>query len=410
MAKSFSGAFTHFLTPSDETIRVALTSGFVVLDTNVLLSAYRFAPKAREELLSTLRTLGNRVWVPHQVGLEFHRNRLEVMAERRATYDAVLSVIDSHKQTAQTDLEGKIRNLSNQAALTDEERDRLLMQLQQVFGSLRKSVKRLSDDHAPDEIESDDPILSSLQGIIGDRVGDEFDEQNRADALTEAERRAKEKIPPGFKDAGKSTGGHGDYFVWRQTLDEANRRSTSHLVFVTGDRKEDWYLKAKGKIIAAQPELAEEVHRWCGAQLVLMSTQTLLFHATKYLNANVSSETIRQAGELPTADYRHHERQELASRSNELQARLHYTVRNLESAQDEISRINMKCEDIEIALQQAASQSEKEGLLLERHTLEAKRRTIQKRLQEAAEYQAMFEHKYRETLWAMREIDRQLNS
>lgn len=78
----------------------------------MLLSVYRFAPKAREELLSTLRTLGNRVWVPHQVGLEFHRNRLEVMAERRATYDTVLSANDLHKQTAQTDLEGKIRSLS----------------------------------------------------------------------------------------------------------------------------------------------------------------------------------------------------------------------------------------------------------------------------------------------------------
>ncbi|MFG3700821.1 PIN-like domain-containing protein [Micromonospora sp. NPDC047620] len=407
MTKSFSAAFTHFLTPSEETIRVALTSGFVVLDTNVLLSAYRFAPKAREELLSTLHTLGNRVWVPHQVGLEFHRNRLEVMAERRATYDAVLNSIDSHKQTAQADLEGKIRNLSNQAALTEKERDRLLIQLEQVFSSLQKSVKRLSNDHAPADIESEDPILARLQAIIGNRVGDEFDEQSRADALTEAERRAKEKIPPGFKDAGKPNGGYGDYFVWRQTLEETKRRSVAHLVFVTGDRKEDWYLKVKGKIVAAQPELAEEVHRWCGAQLVLMSTQTLLFHATQYLNANVSSETIRQAGELPTTHSPQEERLELAIRQRELRVSLDYAAREMDSAHDETARLDVMFEDIDMALKQTESQSERDQLLLKKGALDVRRRMSKERLQEVAQHRAEIEHAYHETLWALRNLDRQ---
>ncbi|MGS2615117.1 PIN-like domain-containing protein [Micromonospora sp. LZ34] len=383
MATSFSAAFMHFLAPSEETVRVALTSGLVVLDTNVLLSAYRFAPKAREELLSTLQRMTDRVWVPHQVGLEFHRNRLEVMAERRTTYDTVLNSINSHKEAIQADLEGKIRNLSNRAALTDKERDRLLMQLEQVFGPLQKTVKRLSNDHAPADIESEDPILERLQTVIGDRIGDEWGEAARADALTEAERRAKEKIPPGFKDAGKPGGGYGDYFVWRQTMEEAKRRSAAYLVFVTGDQKEDWYLKVKGKVVAAQPALAEEAHRCCGVQLVLMSTQTLLFHATQYLNANVSSETIRQAGELPSMESRREEHFRLLAQQDELRRNIDEATVHLHTVHAEVAKLEELNKRLEVQLEQTVDPPERDRLFFEEGRLIAGREISNRRLVEA---------------------------
>ncbi|RAO37099.1 hypothetical protein ONO23_01289 [Micromonospora noduli] len=301
MTKGFSTAFTHFLLPSDETVRVALTSGLIVLDTNVLLSAYRFAAKAREELLSTLQGVADRVWVPYQVGLEFHRNRPAVMAERRGIYEALLNDIKPHQESIQSELEGKLLHLSNRAALTEDERDGLLTQLRQVFEPLRGSIVRLSNDHAP-EGKAEDTVLARLQQIVGDRIGDNFDKTNEADARAEAERRAKDKIPPGFKDAAKPGGGYGDYYLWRQTLDEAKRRSITHLVLVTGDKKEDWYLRVRGETVSALPALTDELHRFCGAQLVLMDTQTLLVRAKQYLNADVSSETIRQAGQLPEAE------------------------------------------------------------------------------------------------------------
>ncbi|NYH42612.1 hypothetical protein HNR22_002339 [Micromonospora jinlongensis] len=338
MTKNFSSGFAHFLAPTDETVRTALTTGMIVLDTNVLLSAYRFAPKAREELLSTLERLQDRLWIPHQVGLEFHRNRLEVMAGRRATYDTVLSAIATHKAAAEADLESKIRSLSNRAALTDVERDQLLQQLSGIFDPLEDSLLRLSNDHAPADKEMQDGILALLQVIIGDHIGSPFQEAEGDEAIKEAERRIKEKIPPGFKDADKTTK-HGDYFVWRQTLDEAKHRSTSHLVFVTGDQKDDWYLKVRGKIVAAHPELAEEAQRLCGVQLVMMTTQTLLYHAKQYLNADVSTETIRQAGELPASEALDDEIVGLRFRRNELRQELHFTSAERMYVRDQISKL-----------------------------------------------------------------------
>ena len=76
----FSEQFREYLLPDEAEVRSAVATAMIVLDTNVLLSAYRFAPTAREELLAAIEQLGDRVWVPHQVGLEFHRNRYSVIA------------------------------------------------------------------------------------------------------------------------------------------------------------------------------------------------------------------------------------------------------------------------------------------------------------------------------------------
>jgi len=75
-----STPFQYYLAPDDGQTKAAVTSGMVVLDANVLLSAYRFAPPARNELLSALERVANRAWIPHRVAEEFHRNRLKVIA------------------------------------------------------------------------------------------------------------------------------------------------------------------------------------------------------------------------------------------------------------------------------------------------------------------------------------------
>ena len=49
-----------------------------VPDANVLLHCLRHAAVVREELLRLFDVLKDSVWIPYQVGLEFHRNRLDV--------------------------------------------------------------------------------------------------------------------------------------------------------------------------------------------------------------------------------------------------------------------------------------------------------------------------------------------
>jgi len=55
--------------------------GLIVPDANVLLNVYRWSESTATELLKLFKALKERLWLPHQVGREFYRNRLSVISE-----------------------------------------------------------------------------------------------------------------------------------------------------------------------------------------------------------------------------------------------------------------------------------------------------------------------------------------
>lgn len=63
--------FEGYRTPTDEDYRSLLMQGTVVLDTNVLLNLYRYNTRTRTDLVAVLERLEDRLWVPHQVMVEF---------------------------------------------------------------------------------------------------------------------------------------------------------------------------------------------------------------------------------------------------------------------------------------------------------------------------------------------------
>ena len=83
--------FAQFYVPDEDAIETALKAGLVVPDTNVILNLYRFQATARDELFGALEKVGNRLWAPHQVGLEFHQIRLSVMKEQEDYFDTTLN-------------------------------------------------------------------------------------------------------------------------------------------------------------------------------------------------------------------------------------------------------------------------------------------------------------------------------
>src|SRR5438105_2793430 len=70
-----AGIFGHGLesyrTVTDAGYRSLLTSGLIVLDTNVLLNLYRYHQQTRRELLDVLAKVGDHLWIPHHVMVEF---------------------------------------------------------------------------------------------------------------------------------------------------------------------------------------------------------------------------------------------------------------------------------------------------------------------------------------------------
>jgi hypothetical protein len=75
--------FEAYQTPTEADYRRLLTDGIVVPDANVLLNLYRYNEQTRNDLFLVLRALGDRLWVPHQVVVEFWRNREAVLQDPR---------------------------------------------------------------------------------------------------------------------------------------------------------------------------------------------------------------------------------------------------------------------------------------------------------------------------------------
>jgi hypothetical protein len=71
--------FRGFYPPTAEELEELWSSGSIILDTNALLNLYRYSSETRTDFLSVLSAVQERLWIPEQVGKEFHANRLGVI-------------------------------------------------------------------------------------------------------------------------------------------------------------------------------------------------------------------------------------------------------------------------------------------------------------------------------------------
>jgi len=255
--------FMSWYPPTDQERRRAYQDGVVVLDTNVLLSLYRFTSDARTELLRLLKKVSERLWLPHQVGLEFHRNRLSVIHDAAGEQERLRKEL--------TDAQNRLRN----AFQTAEKRiglkgAPLAEALTKAFNLLDQEIAALTSrsDLTLSEAINNDPILDALTALYHHRVGKPYEPERYERECKVALQRIKDQIPPGYRDA-KKDDPTGEYLIWRQTLDQAAERKQG-VLFVTQDRKPDWYRQEHGLNVGPRPELIEEMHREAGVRLHLV--------------------------------------------------------------------------------------------------------------------------------------------
>lgn len=233
-------AFPGYRLPSDDEIDAALQSALVVVDANVLLNLYRYNESTRDDLLGILSRLGNRLWTPHQVMREFWRNRLSVLASRdTAASQALDALAKQHRAT-----EAALLQWAKATAIDISAHDALLEKVGQLHNDLEAAIQ----SHAPASLDIGagaraEPVLLRLEQLLQGKVGSALDPAEWQEAVNEGNRRATNKEPPGYLDVDKVNSdllekAAGDYLVWRQTINEASRRSMD-VLFVTGDEKED---------------------------------------------------------------------------------------------------------------------------------------------------------------------------
>lgn len=301
MKTSFSGYYP----PSTEQYEQLWKEAIIVLDTNVLLNLYRLPTTARDELFGVLELLKERLWIPHQVALEFQRRRLTVIAsERKATEDALSSTSE-----LVDDIKSKVEGLQIDKRGLGIESQPLLVELEKANNQLLEAIK--ATHNAQLDISASDPVRQRLDELLENRVGTGPSSQAELDELiSEGEDRFKEKIPPGFADADKEKNPNeatfifdhikyqrkfGDLILWRQLIQHVKNSQIKAVLLITADRKEDWWWREQGKTVGPHPELIREISRNGKVDLFWMySSVQFVEHANKYSTASVSNESVAE--------------------------------------------------------------------------------------------------------------------
>jgi hypothetical protein len=302
-------AFFGYYAPTEREYAILWKEAIIVLDANVLLNLYRLPATARDEFITVLESLRERLWVPHQVALEFQRSRLTVIAtERKATEDTLGSA-----EALIAELKKKVEALEIDKHGLDLQVSPLIADLERANNNLINAIKAVHQIQ-PD-ITASDPVRERLDKILTGKVGSGPATQEELDALIKGgEERFAEKVPPGYADAAKEKNPNlatffhdqikyqrkfGDLILWRQVIHHAKSKGIKSVLLVTADRKEDWWWREQGKIIGVHPELVREMRRLGDVDLFWMySSVQFLEHAKTYAKASVSDKAVAELKEV----------------------------------------------------------------------------------------------------------------
>lgn len=94
-------AFRGYYPPTEHELKDMWTRGLVILDTNALLNLFRYTEKTRMDFLKVLEAKRTQLWIPHQVGIEFHRRRIEVINAQERAFADLESTLTSARNSIQ---------------------------------------------------------------------------------------------------------------------------------------------------------------------------------------------------------------------------------------------------------------------------------------------------------------------
>lgn len=292
MKELFPGHFKE----SEKDLREVWDNCVFVFDANILLNLYRYSDTTRKEFLRILNKIKGRTWLPHRAAEEYLSNRLIVIDQQEKSYDDTIKSINSLK----SDLE----NARQHPFVSPK----TMKQVERVFDTLCSELSKNKGSHT--KRISNDEIKNSISSIFAGNVGSPYEKEKLEELIVDGEERYKQKIPPGFKDGGKSGSSevftekcrkYGDLIVWYQVI-EKSIDSKKPIVLVTDDKKEDWWERFKGKTIGPRPELVKEFKDKTDNTFHMYQADRFLELARENLDEAVSSEILEEIREVRRRD------------------------------------------------------------------------------------------------------------
>ena len=286
--------FSWYFRPSDEEIDKIWNEGILTVDANVLLDLYRYHERTRNSLITSLQKFKGRLWLSHQACEEFIRNRAKVIISSEKTFKQANEEIDKLR----SNYESTISQLKGNRIIPAEVADSLLAAIAPAIEQALSKIDEAKKNY-PKYLQ-DDPILEQLSSMFLESTGEGFKDEDLITVKKEAEERKSKKIPPGYLDEDKDgERPYGDFFLWHQIIQHSKNKEMP-IIFVTSERKEDWWEKVSGRTVGPRLELLREAHEAAGQRIMIYQTDQFLEYALKRYGEQVDTSAVEEIRAVDT--------------------------------------------------------------------------------------------------------------
>lgn len=360
--------FIGFYVPTKEMLKAAWGSEktLFIFDTNVLIKLYSYQSGTLDDFFSILEYLGERIWLPHQVGLEFQNRRLDIKHREKQKFQEIYNHLDEilaiETKINQKFLKGRFPSL-------DSSTEKLFKSIQKSIETFKVSLQEC--DSSQPNIRTHDEIREKLDTFFRNKIGSAYTQEKLNELYKDGEIRYSKEIPPGFKDSSKEGKDYiyrgveykrkfGDLILWKQIIEKAKNEKDAgkieNIIFITDDEKEDWWfcINQNGrKIIGPHANLTHEIIDEGGISLFHMyNTASFLEDAKEILSdIRIQESSILEVEKTNEAEKKLHTQQEEKVRKNNLSQELqkeeltslalyYKNLRNMIQQQDHIREIN----------------------------------------------------------------------
>lgn len=274
--------------PSKEQFGRLWAESLFAFDANIFLNLYRYSETTRNELIKVISSLHENLWLPYQAADEYFRNRITTLGGQAKEYDKVETII--------SDLLNNLGNKKRHPFVNDG----LLMELQTVVDKMKGEFEN-NKSQLIQRIYHDE-ILEKLSELFKDKVGVQLIQEELDEVYKEGKLRYEAEIPPGFRDGNKDNSGNlyrkfGDLIIWNELIKKAKETNRS-IVFITDDKKDDWWLEYSGRTIGPLPFLIQEFKEKSGQNFYMYTADRFMQAATEYSQEKVEDTVIFELKEF----------------------------------------------------------------------------------------------------------------
>lgn len=294
MKKIFS-AYYH---PTSDEFKELWDQSLFIFDTNVFLNLYRYSQTTLDGILNLLETISDRVWMPHQVALEYQDNRLNIIHGQERPYREIPKILDDAKR--------KIQDVLYKEHLSIDVND-LSTKVETSFDAIIKDLQSHKELH-PDLFD-DDYIRERISMLFLGKIGVPYSQDELTKIYKDGEERYKNKIPPGYKDLKEKEGQikrfgnlvikseYGDLIVWKQVIDHAIKEKKS-IIFISDDQKEDWWWITGSRTLGPRPELITEFKASTNNSFYMYTIDKFIDLSREYLKTSVDQNIVDEVKEV----------------------------------------------------------------------------------------------------------------